>query len=215
MVIIMIEKRYTKHRFLTIILIIAITFFIGVLLGKHMNTSDQEDVTRYIKHLELNTESFLVEQELLGATQDCTLAKERINSLSSELYGLGIMLGAENAESNLGKDNYFLLKKKFHLMQIRTYLLHHALKENCETEDHIALFYYGRENANSEEQGKILDEIVKKYPINVFAIEFNYTPELTFLEGNYNITAPPAVVLDYENIIYGLATYEEIVDSIV
>ena len=210
----MMERRYTKKKFLIIILIITITFIIGILLGKHLESREQGDVTRFIKHLELNTESFLVEQELLGAAKDCGLTEERINSLSSELYNLGIMLGMQDAEENLGKDNYNLLKKKFHLMQIRTYLLYNTFRENCDTEELIILFYYGRDNPGSKEQGKILDEIVKQYPVNVFAIEFNYTQELTFLENSYNISEPPAIVIDYGQTKHGLTDYEEVVNSI-
>ena len=99
-------------------------------------------------------------------------------------------------------------------MQIRTYLLYHSFSENCDSDEHVALFYYGEDNEDSKEQGHILDEVVKKYDVNVFAIEFNYTKELTFLEEYYNITEPPAVVMDYTNVYNELASYEEIVNTI-
>lgn len=210
----MIEEKYMKQTFLVIVIVIAIVFFIGILLGKHIESNEQEEIARFIKNLELNTESFLVEQELLGASEDCSLSEERISSLSSELYNLGVMLSEPKAESNLGKDNYKLLKKKFHLMQIRTYLLYNQFKKNCKSDEHVILFYYGKDNSDSKEQGKILDEIGKKYSVNVFALEFNYTSELTFLEGYYDISEPPAIVIDYNNIKKGLTNYEEIANTI-
>ncbi|MBT4823588.1 hypothetical protein HN695_06145 [Candidatus Woesearchaeota archaeon] len=210
----MMQKKYKQQRFLTIIIILAIVFVVGILLGKHLETRNQEEVVRFIKHLELNTESFFVEQELIGETLDCSLAKERINALSTELYDIGLLLTNPNTESSLGKENFALLKKKFHLMQIRTYLLYQSSSENCDSEEHIVLFYYGRDNKDSKEQGHILDEVVKNYDVNVFAIEFNYTKELTFLEGYYNITGPPAVVIDHTNVNNELTSYEEIVNSI-
>ncbi|MBS3122888.1 hypothetical protein J4434_08465 [Candidatus Woesearchaeota archaeon] len=210
----MIEEKYMKQTFLVIIVVIAIVFFIGILLGKHIESKEQEEIARFIKNLELNTESFLVEQELLGASEDCSLSEERINSLSSELYNLGIMLSEPTSESNLGKDNYKLLKKKFHLMQIRTYLLYNQFKKNCKSDEHVILFYYGKNNPDSKEQGKILDEIGKIYPVNVFALEFNYTKELTFLEDYYGISEPPAIVIDYDDVNKGLASYEKIANTV-
>ena len=208
------EKRYKKKTYLIIILFVAIAFFAGILLGKYIETKEQGGINRFMKHLELNTESFLVEQELIGITQDCSLAEERITSLSNELYNLGIMLGKDDAKKNLGKDTYILLKKKFHLMQIRTYLLYHSLEENCETDEQVILFYYGRNNPKSKEQGKILDEVVKKYSVNVFAIEYNYTSELTFLENYYGIEEPPAVVINFDKINNDLTSYSNIVNLI-
>ena len=210
----MIEKKYKQQWFFTIIIILAIVFVVGILLGKHLETKDQEEVVRFIKHLELNTESFLVEQELIGETLDCSLTKERINSLSTELYDLGLILTDPSTESNLGKENFGLLKKKFHLMQIRTYLLYHTFSKNCDSGEHTVLFYYGEDNEDSKEQGHILDEVVKNHDVNVFAIEFNYTKELTFLEDYYNITEPPSTVVDYIHTNHKLASYEDIVNAI-
>ena len=211
----MIGEKYKNQTFLIIILIVAIAFFSGILIGKYVETKEQGDITRFMKHLELNTESYLVEQELIGITDDCDLAKERIKSLSSELYDLGLMLSEENAEKNLGKDTYLLLKKKFHLMQIRTYMLYHSLNENCGNDEHTILFYYSRDDDKSKEQGKILDEIGKNYQVNVFAIEYNYTSELTFLEDYYEISNPPAIVIDFEDVRDEMTSYSEITDSII
>ncbi|MFH1440126.1 MAG: hypothetical protein ABIG89_06155 [Candidatus Woesearchaeota archaeon] len=214
----MMEKRYKRNNLLIIILMIAVVFCLGILIGKHIKTGEQGDVDRFIKHLELNTESFLVEQELLGTaqyTQDCSLTEERISSLSSELYNLGVMLGDPKAESNLGKDSYLLLKKKFHLMQIRTYMLYNTFRKSCNFDEHVILFYYKRDDIGSKEQGKILDEVVKLYPINVFAIEYNYSMELTFLEDYYQIAEAPAIVIDYEDVHKDFTNYEEIVNTII
>lgn len=209
-----INKKYARHKLMVIFFIVAIAFFVGVLFGKYIESRDSVDVNRFMKNLELNSESFLVEQELLGSTEDCSLAEQRISSLSSELYELGVMLGEEHAEDNLGKDNYLLLKKKFHLMQIRTYMLYHTLKANCDTKDHVALFYYKKNDPSSKEQGLVLDELVKNYPLNVFAIEYNFTSELAFMEDYYKIINPPAVVVDYSKVFDGFASYEEIANTI-
>ena len=197
-----------------VILMIAIVFSVGILLGKHIATKKQADISMFMKDLELNTESFMVEQELIGKTYDCGLTESRITSLSTELYNLGVMLSEPGAEANLGKDSFMLLKKKFHLMQIRTYMLYNTFKENCKSDEHVVLFYYGKNDDDSKEQGKILDEVVKKYPVNIFAIEFNYAEELSFMERYYEIKQTPAIVIDFDNVKQGLVSYENVVNSI-
>ncbi len=200
--------------FLIMILIIAIVFSVGILLGKYMATKEQQDISMFMKDLELNTESFLVEQELIGKTADCGLTESRITSLSTELYELGVMLSEPDAEATLGKDNFKLLKKKFHLMQVRTYMLYNTFMENCKTDEHVVLFYYGKDEPDSKEQGKILDEAVKKYPLNIFAVEYNYTKELNFMEDYYGIKQTPSIVIDFDNVRQGLVTYEDVVNTI-
>jgi len=209
-------RKYKIHNYFVLVLIIGIVFIAGILFGKSIESKDMADVSRFINDLELNTESFVVEQELLGTIDtDCSLAKSRIDDLSSELYELGLRLNDPNAKVELGEDSFNLMKRKFHLMQIRTYMLLIKLKNKCETDDQIILFYYGKDDPESEEQGKVLDEIGKRFNIKVFAIEFQYSKELSFLEKSYNITQTPSVVINYDKVMQGFSSYADIVNTIV
>ena len=71
--------------------------------------------------------------------------------------------------------------------------------------------YINAIDTKSFEQGNILDQVVKDRNIYVFAIEFNFSKELVFLESSYGITKTPSIVVDYRNTFQGLRTYDEII----
>jgi hypothetical protein len=95
-------------------------------------------------------------------------------------------------------------------MQIRTYIMYKNLIDNCNASKQVILYYYGPDDAKSLEEGHTLDRIVNERNISVFAIEFNFSKELLFLESSYGITETPAIVVDYKDILQGLKSYDEI-----
>ena len=197
--------------FITILLLIFV-FVGGILLGKTISETESKQISTFIKENELNTESYLIEQELIKSfdQNNCELASARIEDLSNELAGIGRKLTEENAKEKLGEENYNFLKRKYHLMQIKTYILFKKFIDACNTKTNIVLYYYSADDQFSAEQGKILDKVVQDYDIKVFAIEFNYSSELQFLEEYYNITATPTIIINYKQIYQGLTDYNKI-----
>ena len=202
----------TKHLFLTTVFLLIIVFVMGVLIGRHLSSSRVDEITTFIQDNELNTESYLIEQELIENFEqgNCELANARISNLGDDLWELGKKLSPEDAEEKLGVENYNFMKKRYHLMQIRTYILLYQLKQHCNNTDSVVLFYFNRQDKKSEEQGKILDRLVMDYAIHVLAVEHNYSKELEFLEGYYNITETPSVIIDYNTQKSGIVGYEDI-----
>lgn len=200
-----------KQALLITTLLVCIVFVIGVILGNSWNTG-QTEISKTLKQSELDTESFLVEQELFESFEtNCALTEKRLSSLSDELWKLGKILGAQNAKQELGEENYNFLKRKYHLMQIRTYVLDKKLQQDCGVKTNIILFYFKQDDTLSEQQGKILDELVKQYPLHVFAIEYQYSKELEFLEDYYEIKNTPTLVVNFEKILPGLNTKEQLI----
>lgn len=208
--------RYKKYLVVTSALLLVFVFIGGVLLGRSLEGLESGRISNFIKENELNTESYLIEQELIEEfdQNNCELTNVRIEDLSTELSGIGRRLIEEDAEKKLGSENYIFLKKKFHLMQVKTYILFKKFREACSTSNNIILFYYSLNDNDSAEQGKILDRIVENYDAKIFAIEYNYPNEISFLESYYKITKTPAVVINYNNLREGLISYEEIEKAI-
>jgi len=202
----------TKHVFMITIVLLIIIFIMGMLIGRWLGSNRADEITTLINTNELNTESYLIEQELMeNFEQDnCLLANSRISSLSSELWKIGKSLSPADAEQKLGTSNYDFMKSKFHLMQIRTYILLYKLNQHCSNTGSVVLFYFSRDDYASEEQGEILDKLVEDYDLRVFAIEHNYSEELSFIEDYYQIEDTPTLVIDYENVLEGLSSYEEV-----
>ena len=95
-------------------------------------------------------------------------------------------------------------------MQIKTYLLFYNLIQECDINSSVILYFYGDDAGLSQQQGYILDKIVEDYDTKVFAIEYNYSKEIHFLESYYNIKTTPSIVINYDKIIEGHADYETI-----
>lgn len=200
-----------KQLFLSTLLLLVIAFVIGIIVGNSFGNSELTEANRFIRQSELTTESYLLEQELLkGFNQSCDVAQTRLAALSSELWQLGKILGTETAKQDLGEENYHFLKLKYHLMQIKTYLLYYTLNKDCELETPVVLFYYKQNDVASKEQGNILDELVEKYDIKVFAIELDYSKELKFLEINYGIESAPSLVINHKAKKSGLTSYADV-----
>ena len=200
-----------KQTLFTTILLVCIVFILGILLGNAWSTSESSGASKVLRQSELDTESFLVEQELFESFEtNCALAEKRLSTLSDELWKLGKVLGAEDAKEKLGEENYSFLKRKYHLTQIRTYILDKKLQEDCGSKTNVILYYFKRKDGQSEQQGKILDELVEQYNLHVFAIEYRYSKELEFLEDYYSINDAPTLVINFEHTRTGLVTKEQL-----
>jgi hypothetical protein len=201
-----------NNAFFAVVLLLVIVFILGMLIGRRMSSSRVSEIESLIQENELNTESYLIEQELIESFEqgNCMLANARISSLSSELWEIGRILSPSDAEQRLGSENYNFMKRKFHLMQIRTYILFYKLRQHCSNTGSIVLFYFSRDDDESQMQGEILDRLVEDYGLRVFAIERGYSEELSFVEEYYGIKSTPSLVVDYKEIMDGLSSYEEI-----
>jgi len=202
-------RRLTKHIFFTFLATLVMVFIVGILLGRHLERSVESELTGFLIENDLDSESYLIEQALIkGAGEDgCDLAQRRISDLSYELASIGQRLSMEGVDEVLGEKSLNLLKRRYHLTQVRTYLLFGQLMDTCDMEEDIVLFYYGEDAGKSVEQGRILDSLVAEKGITVFAVEYNYSKELNFIEHYYNITETPTLVIDFNE------TYEGLVDK--
>jgi hypothetical protein len=200
-----------KQAFASLVLLVIIVFALGIIVGRSVSNPELSDVNRFIKQSELTTESYLIEQDLFSDFEkNCGLAQYRLSTLSDELWQLGKLLGSQTAREDLGAENYDFLKRKFHLMQIKTYTLYHRLNQDCDVGVPVILFYYSRDDSDSMEQGKILDRLVQELDVKVFALEYNYSQELRFLEDYYEIARTPAVVVQFDAVRQGLNSYESL-----
>lgn len=204
-----------KQNMFVILLSIFVVFIIGVFVGSAWKGAGSSSVDRMIKQSELDAESFLIEQELFESFDiDCGLAETRLADLSDGLWKLGKVLAVDNAVKNLGEDNFNFLKRKFHLMQVRTYLLYKEFLSKCDTDQNVILYYYGS-NQDSVGQGSILDSLVQEFGLKVFAVEFGYSDDLLFLEQYYDISQTPALIINYDHKLEGLSTREDILPYVV
>lgn len=196
-------SKQTKHLFITLIVIIIISFIAGVLVGFNMQGKEETGIQRIIKQAELNTESYLIEQEMIEVSgkEQCSLTSQRISGLNEEIASIGIRLNEEGAEKSLGSENFNFLKRKYYIMQIKNYLFYKKLLESCEVDTNILLYYY----SPSEEFdiGPLLAELASKRDIRIFPIEFGFSEEIEFIEVYYDIKETPVVIINYKDKLEG------------
>ena len=61
----MVKINRMRHIFLTTVVLLIVIFILGVLIGRRMNDNRVDEISSFIKNNELNTESYLIEQELI------------------------------------------------------------------------------------------------------------------------------------------------------
>ncbi|HLD43000.1 MAG TPA: hypothetical protein VJB08_03355 [Candidatus Nanoarchaeia archaeon] len=204
---IVIARRRRRYLYSIVLAAIAAAFIAGILFGVSVATQPLDAVAQFVKQSELDSESFLIEQDLLKnlGGEECRLAETRLDYLSKELAGIGRQLSDPEAEQQLGAGNYAYLKTKYHLLQVRTYLFFKKVKESCATPIDVILFYYSN-TTDSVEQGYTLDQLVAANPgLHVFAVQSSYAKQIQFLEAFYNITITPSLVINYKYKVTGKA----------
>ena len=70
------KDKYKRHLFVTTFLLLIFVFIGGILLGRAISNLEEDEITEFIKENELNTESYLIEQELIKTFDE---NKHRIN----------------------------------------------------------------------------------------------------------------------------------------
>ena len=132
----MVKKKLT---YLGVVLTLTVVFLVGITLGWSLSNSKFTEATKLIRENELNTESFLIEQELFETlgSQGCDLARSRLDEFSEQLYQLGQVLGKDTAKKDLGEQNYNILKRRYHLLQLKTYTSTYKFNSSCGYENPV------------------------------------------------------------------------------
>ncbi|MBS3149058.1 hypothetical protein J4219_09355 [Candidatus Woesearchaeota archaeon] len=201
-----------KQMFVTALLLVIIVFVIGVVVGNVWRFGGSNEVSKELRSSELDAESFLVEQELFESFElNCGFAERRLTTLSADLWQLGKVLGASDAKEKLGDDDYSYLKRKYHLAQMRAYVLDKQLEVDCGKVNNVVLFYFKKDDPLSAEQGRVLDDLVSQFSMHVFAVELNYSKELNFIEEYYEIDSAPSLIVNYDSVLKGLQEKDKVV----
>lgn len=216
------DKRGRTHlKLFTIALILSIFIFLfGVLLGNYI-------ANQQLSVFKETEEKFLVYLIALEM-RDNILAEENIcltdiNELFEEKVKLGQML--TELERRLGKEDPDVMKKKeiYELLEIKTWQNLENIKQKCDKNFDIILFFYTNKKEDSkgsvygcDDQGKILDQIVYdtrdlngKETVFVLVFDANSNNLATkALMQKYNVTEVPSMVINDNR--YGYLVKDEL-----
>jgi|SRR3989344_546232 len=204
---------YKRIIFVSLFITILI-FLAGLLLGLSLDDTRVNDIITNLNQNELNRESYLVEQDFIknlgGGT--CYLSDQRINTLSGELTKLGQLITRYEPKGILREDEYEYLKRKYFLLEIKTYTFFTTLRKECDYNFNTVLFFYDINHQESLNQGYILDSLVEsKKDVHVFSLDRNFEESsLETVKFHYNISYSPSLIINDKIRKEGLASLEEL-----
>src|SRR3989344_1642821 len=204
---------YKKLLFVSLAITILI-FLAGLLLGLSLDNTKVSDLAENLNQNELNTESYLVEQNFIKNVGGdiCILSKPRIDVLSSELGKLGQLLTKYESSGVTKVSDYSSLKRKYFLLEIKTYTLFANLKKDCNYSFSTILFFYDPGNQISINQGYILDALVaSRENLRIFSFDRTFDESaLETVKLHYNITRSPSLIINNELKKEGLTQLDEL-----
>jgi len=183
-----------------------VVFLIGVLLGRGMDLWRVSDVSENLGNWELDTESFVVEQSFIDnfGGENCELIESRMRSLSRDLGLLGTTLEDYNRKKLFfNQDRFDDIKRKYFLLELRTYSLRKKMHEKCKDSGEIILFFYDtKDNEESLKQGYVLDSLVKELNnVTVFSLDIDFDekePLIKTIKNYYGIQNAPTIIINFD-----------------
>lgn len=199
----MVVKRKQKKQLLVTSLIITIVIFsIGFVLGWTLDHFKADDVLTRIKQSELDTESFLVEQQFVdnyGGGDRCTLLTARIDTLQKTIRETGEELSRWDQGNLFNRQDFDYLKRKYVLLEVRFLMLLEDLEQTCGTDYNVIIYFYQIDQDESARQGYVLDGLVRTYDdLIVLSVDKDYLDEplVELLISKYDITTAPTLIIN-------------------
>ena len=212
------ESKYKKYVVVSSLIITLSIFSAGFLIGKYLDSYRFTDVVDTMRESEINTESYLVEQQFIEkfGGRSCELLRPRLIELSRDLSTLGQSLTLyESGAMLLNERDYDYLKRRYFVLEARTYMYELHAKNTCGDNRTLILFFYsGQDEIPSIKQRYVLDDMYREYKNNIsifsFDINFQNSTITDILEKYYNISEAPILVINDKVIKKGFIDMKEL-----
>lgn len=190
-------RKISWNRYTSIFLMTLLIFVIGVLVSQRLSSQTSEEILKTQKQVR----NYLLSLNLQSDIASEYICRVNVFELTKEKVNLGQQI--EILEKNLGKDNEIVaeLKQDYSLLSIRQWLLVKQVKEKCDKDINIILFFYSNtiNPTESESQGYVLDYFYEKYPDDVVIYAFDIDeddPALNTIKAIYGVSKPPSIVIN-------------------
>lgn len=206
------RKKADWRRYLLVLLITALLFGAGVVLGINLGNRKIENLRALQESLltdtlDIETQFSIVERE------PCTFVNT--STLADQLYEVGRKL--DYLEGMIGKEDEYVLrlKKYYMLLEVRQWLFERKVQEQCHIPKDLILYFYSNDEEKCpqcQEQGFILTYLRRKYPDSVSVYSFDVESDsvaLTALKRRYSVESTPSIVVD-DRMLQGFRTTDEV-----
>ena len=197
-----IKRKISRSAYIAVFCFVLLIFLLGTLAGDWIAGLKSKELDRNQQKLTLELTGLELKDKLVNQKDICNLTWQDI---WEEKVQLGTKLNA--LESKFGKENEDVLFQKeiYELIEIRTMLLLEQMKQECDQNISIILFFYTNNENDSlgdsqacEDQGFILTQLGKELNnTHIFSFDINIdNPAVNTLKNNYNIKKVPAMVIN-------------------
>ncbi len=190
-------RKISWDKYFSVFLITFLIFVIGILLSQTISSKSSKEILKTQKQVK----NYILSLNLQSDIASEYICRVNVFDLTKEKLNLGQQI--EILEKNLGKDNEIVrdLKQDYSLLSIRQWLLVKQVKEKCNRDINIILFFYSNTNnsSESESQGYVLDYLYEKHPDDLVIYAFDMdddNPALNTIKSIYGIKIVPSVVVN-------------------
>jgi len=215
----MVVENYKKYLLTFTLVVTILVFAMGIFIGNSLDTFRTDDLLKEIRQNELDSQSFLVEQQFVetfgGQCDSITL---RAGSLQKAIRNTGNKLAEfENVARFENNHEYNYLKRKHMISKIQFFTLLQNWEKTCGVDYNIILFFYKIDDPISKSQGFELDKIAEQYPDTIIlSVDEDYKEEplVGLLAEKYSISKAPILIINEEKL-EGFTTFEKIENYII
>jgi len=213
-----IKRKVSKRKYTIVFVFTTLIFLVGIAIGWQFSNYLMKDIVHNEELLKAQIFGLELKYDLMNFGDICEIT-------SDDLWKDRVRLGnqIDVLERRLGKNNEDVLVQKevYQLVEVQTLLLLERLKQGCDFDANIILFFYTNQKDDEkgdynicETQGAVLDNVYANYgdKVVVFAFDINTdNPALNTLREIYDIQEAPTLVVN-GHIYVGYNNYPSIVD---
>jgi len=213
--------RYRRYLIITALIYSALLVSVGLVIGWAMDHARIGAAEDLYHQTVLQMDSYLVEEQFMHAVgrSDCNLLSARLSEIGDTLSKFGNKLSIYEAHHLTDNPEYYYLKPYYFLTEMKAYLLMRKLKQDCNSNYALILFFYKQGGPASRQQGFILDDVVRKMPnrVHVFSFDVNFPVDVgavDLLKEYYDVDTAPVVIVNDRNRFVGLTPEWKILSAI-
>jgi hypothetical protein len=207
----MVKKKNLTKAFLVSLVIGVLIFSLGLFVGYGLDVLRIKDVSTSLNDVELQTLDYITSQEFLDAFggDRCELLNKGLVSMTPKIVDLGQTLTKYEEKNIFTGEEYKFLKSKYFLLEIRSYTLFTKLKEECNFDGDLILYFYDQHQEDSERQGYILDRLVNSDDVHIFSFDRSFEI-ISFMIDRYEIKTGPTLIINEEKKFEGVTYLDEL-----
>ena len=164
--------------------------------------------TNYLSNQITNSEFELLDitisMDLINTTNDCNVLNSYVDIFGKKVGKIGQYLSKINDPDKEKDPNYNKLLTRYNYLNIASWMKHKELQKKCHSNKLDILFIYSKDDVDSIYQGDVLDDMQKKYSLNIYAVAsyLNILPMKLIIRKVKNKNKFPILVID-QNIYQG------------